>query len=318
MRPALLVALGLVGTLLATNSQAQWEDTKVYQLHKFTQPPVLDGNRATVSDEWANTLELECSPEVVLADGAEYGWRDAELHVGNISANQLNQSAGEDGTIARTSDDLSSVIWHAWDEDAFYFFTEVRDNVRDVVGGGGDPTAWWERDSLTLILDLLNEDVGGAAFGERNNQNWINYVAAPQNSSAVTRTLGVTVQTAIENTQDEDLLEGLEYGFRDAGDEFGGEADYAIEGKISWETLVRGGNLPRAPSVGEEMGFSWIPVDPDNDEAYGGQLQCEGFIPNQATYSTWIFSDTPAGPGSSSATAVEEDSWARIKASFAQ
>lgn len=169
---------------------------------------------------------------------------------------------------------------------------------------------------MTLILDLLNEDIGGAAFGERNNQNWVNYVAAPQNSSSVTRTLGVTVQTAIQNTQDEDLLEGLEYGFRDAGDEFGGEADYAIEGKISWETLVRGGNLPRAPSVGEEMGFSWIPVDPDNDEAYGGQLQCEGFIPNQATYSTWIFSDTPAGPGSD--TAVEEDSWARIKASFAQ
>ena len=79
---------------------------------------------------------------------------------------------------------------------------------------------------------------------------------------------------------------------------------------------MRGGNLPRAPSVGEEMGFSWIPVDPDNDEAYGGQLQCEGFIPNQATYSTWTFSDIAAGPDS--ATAVEEDSWARIKASFAQ
>ena len=61
------------------------------------------------------------------------------------------------------------------------------------------------------------------------------------------------------------------------------------------------------------MGFSWIPLDPDNDESYGGQLQCEGWIPELATYSTWIFSDTPAGP---SGTAVEVDSWARIKTTF--
>lgn len=297
-------------------AEAQWERAKVYDLPKFTQPPVLDGDRFTVQDEWAGTLALECSPSVVSADGGEFGWRDAENQWSNVSANQLVQSEGEDGAIARTDADLWTLIYHAWDDDAVYFFVETRDNVRDVSDGGAEPFLWWERDSITIHFDLLNEDINYDQATDTfsgTGYNAINFVAAPMNSSEVTRTYENIVQGKREFHQDPDILEGMEYGFRDAGDEFGGEADYTIEGRVTWDALVRGGNLPSPPEAGSEMGFSWIPLDPDNDESYGGQLQCEGWIPELATYSTWVFSETPAGP---SGTAVEKDSWADIKKTF--
>ena len=307
----------LIGTMaFVVSVEAQWEYAKVYDLPKFTQPPVLDGNRSTVADEWTGSVAVVCAPSVVEADGLEYGWRDENSKWSQISANQLVQSEGEDGATARTDADYWAKIYHAWDDEAVYFFVETRDNVRDVTDGSGGSIYWWERDSISLHFDLLNLDINtpdNETFGN-NGYNMINMVAAPQNSSSVTRTYEYIAQSKREFTQLPEDLEGMDYGFRDAGDEFGGEADYTIEAKISWSALIRAGNLPRAPSVGEEMGFSWIGLDPDNDEDYGGQIQCEGWIPEAATFSTWVFSDNPAGP--SGATAVEQDSWARIKATF--
>ena len=99
-----------------------------------------------------------------------------------------------------------------------------------------------------------------------------------------------------------------------AGEEFGdsGDADYVIEGRMEWDTFLRNGNLFAAPTVGSEMGFTWLPIDPDGEDAYGGQIQCVAWAGgNQAEFANWVFVDTPAGPSGS--TAVEEDSWGRIK-----
>ena len=295
---------------------AQEVPERIRDIPRFEVQPVLDGDRFSHTDEWTGAYHYECSISQILREGAEYGWRDVELQRGEISANQLNQSEGEDGAEALTDADVSGNIWHGWDEEAFFYIAEVRDNVRDVVGGGGNPVAWWERDSISLYLDVLNEKTGGDITGEYINLNIVNFVAAPMNSSEVTRTLENTVQGGREQTQDPDLMEGLEYGWQDRGDEYGGEADYSLEGKISWSTLVRAGNLPQAPSVGSEMGFSWIILDPDGDEAYGGQILCEGWASEAANYATMIFTDNRVGPAEGTATAVESDSWARIKASF--
>jgi hypothetical protein len=195
----------------------------------------------------------------------------------------------------------------------------VADNARDVVGGER-LESWWERDSMSLYVDLNNEDSGGDNTGTADTPpfyvglNIINFVAAPQNSSPVTVTLETTVQGARQATQDPDAVEGFTYGFRDAGDEFGGEADYVIEGKMEWDALQRV-NLNSKPTVGTNMGFTWLLLDPDGDEAYGGQIQCVAWAGGaEAEFADWVFSDQKAGPGAG--TPVEEDSWGRIKATF--
>jgi hypothetical protein len=288
---------------------------RYFDLPKFTVPPVLDGDRFTVPDEWAGTLSFNCSPSQILADGAEFGWRNIEKQESEVSANQLvHNGETEDVAIARTDADYASVIWQAWDDEALYYIVEARDNIRDVEGGG-EWANWWERDGMSLYLDLNNEDhPGGDPGGGYVNLNITNFMAAPQNSSELTVTMMTTVQNERQNTQDADAIEGLEYGFRDAGDEFGGEADYVIEGKCPFEVYLRTGNLYETPTVGSEMGFTWLPPDPDGEDAYGGQLQCVAWAGgNMSEFANWVFVDTPAGP---SGTAVEADSWARIKATF--
>ncbi|MBI2505728.1 MAG: hypothetical protein HYW07_21145 [Candidatus Latescibacteria bacterium] len=265
-----------------------------------------------MADEWANALEQNCSPSQVRRDGRSLGWRSIENQESQISANQLAQSEGESATIARTDDDASATIWQAWDDEAFYYIAEVRDNTRDVTGGER-LESWWERDSMSLYVDLNNENTGGDDFGSYTNLNIVNFVAAPQNSSPATVTLETTVENARQATQAPGEVAGFTYGFRNAGPEFGGEADYAIEGRMEWDAFLRT-NLGQRPEVGDLMGYSWILLDPDGDEGYGGQIQCVAWATSAAQYADWIFSDTPAGPGAESA--LRDDSWGRVQSTF--
>lgn len=306
-------ALMTAALMLAASSVWAAAPIRFFELPKFTQPPTLDGDRNTVPGEWAGALEFDCSPSQVLRDGAEYGWRDLQAQSSEVSTNQLVQSADEDAAVARTDADYKGKIWQAWDDDAFYYITEVADNARDVVGGGS-LTNWWERDSMSLYVDLNNEDTGGDTEGSYTGLNIVNFVAAPQNSSPVTVTLETTVQNLRQATQDPDAVDGYSFGFRDAGDEFGGEADYVIEGKMEWDAFQRV-NLNSKPTVGTQMGFTWLGIDPDGDEAYGGQIQCVAWAGGpSAEFANWVFSDQKAGPGAG--TPVEQDSWGRVKATF--
>ena len=306
MKKALLIAVGL--SLVASAAMAGLNPL-VFELPKFSQPPTLDGDRG--AEEWAGALELECSVSQIFRDGDALGWRNLEEQQSEISANQLLENEGEDASIARTDDDAKANVWHGWDDDAFYYISENRDNVRDVDGGPDtDPAHWWIRDSMSLYVDLTY-----AREGEEPNYvslNIINFIAAPMNSSDVTITWERTIEGVRAATQDPDLIEGFEYGFRDAGDEFGGEEDYVIEGKLPWDTLTRF-NLADTPTVGTQMGIEWIVMDPDGNDGYGGQIQCWGWAGEIANYTTVIYSDTSAGPGG---TAVEADSWGRIKSTF--
>jgi hypothetical protein len=314
---AILAAIAVL--CFATLASAQVPE-RFFDLPKFTAAPTLDGDRSSVANEWAGALEFNCSPSQILADGAEFGWRDIEQQASEVSANQLNENGEtEQAGEGRTDADFASMIWQAWDDDALYYLTEVSDNVRDTEGGG-EARAWWERDSMSLYLDMNNEDhPGGDPTGEYVNLNVVNFMAVPQNSSALSVCYITTVQNARVDVHDADAIEGFDYGFRDAGDEFGdsGEADYVIEGRMEFDTFVRNGNLFASPTVGSEMGFTWLPVDSDGESGYGGQLQCVAWAGgNQSEFANWVFVDTPAGP--TDATAVEEDSWASIKQTFVQ
>lgn len=305
------VLIGIALLVLAVAAGA--ENPLIFDLPMMTQPPVLDGTRG--ADEWAGALQLECSPSQILADGAELGWRDIETQQSEVSANQLVVNEGEDSAIGRTDADYASQIYQAWDEDALYYIIEARDNMHDVEGAGIE-TNWWERDSMCLYVDLVNsrEEWGGSGYVyERARLNLINFVASPRQASSVNITWERLIQDTRTPTQDPDEIAGLDYAYRDAIDEFGGEADYVIECKVPWTTLLKY-NLPAIPGVGSEMGFMWLAPDPDNSEAYGGQIQCWGWGDNPADYSSWIFVDTPAGPAEG--TAVENDSWGNIKATF--
>ena len=311
-----LVAIAAFGFSTLANAQPP---VRYFDLPKFTQAPTLDGDRATVADEWTGALEFPCSPDQIQLDGQEFGWRDIEQGSSEVSANQLRENgetevAGE----GRTNADFESTILQAWDDDALYYLTEVSDNVRDTEGGG-QAHAWWERDSMSLYLDLNNEDhPGGDPTQEFVNLNVVNFMAVPFGSQELSVCLITTVDKARVNVHDPDALEGFEYGFRDAGDEFGdtGDADYVIEGKLPWDTFLRNGNLFETPTVGSEMGFAWLPIDPDGEEAYGGQIQCVAWAGgNMSEFANWVFVDSPAGP---TGTAVEEDSWGRVKETFVQ
>jgi hypothetical protein len=282
---------------------------EVFELPMFTQPPELDGERG--ASEWAGALELECSITQIYRDGEKHGWRNLEAEQSEISANQLLAQEDEDVDLAQSDDDGMAMIWQAWDEEAFYYISENRDNIRDVDGGPDTvPSHWWIRDSMSLYVDLTY-----AREGEEPNyisMNIINFIAAPMESSDVTITWERIIEGVRAATQDPDLIEGFEYGFRDAGDEFGGEADYCIEGKMPWETLKRF-NLADDPTVGTQMGIAWILLDADGNDGFGGQIQCWGWAGEVANYTSIIFTDTPAGPGG---TSVEADSWGRIKSTF--
>ena len=313
---SLLVALAAFCFSTLANAQPP---IRYFDLPKFTQAPTLDGDRATVADEWTGALEFPCSPSQIQLDGQEFGWRDIEQGSSEVSANQLIENgetevAGE----GRTNADFESTILQAWDDEALYYLTEVSDNIRDTEGGG-QARAWWERDSMSLYLDLNNEDhPGGDPTGEFVNLNVVNFMALPFGSHELSVCLITTVDKARVDVHDPDALEGFEYGFRDAGDEFGdtGDADYVIEGKLPWDTFLRNGNLFETPTVGSEMGFAWLPIDPDGEEAYGGQIQCVAWAGgNMSEFANWVFVDTPAGP---TGTAVEEDSWGRVKETFVQ
>jgi hypothetical protein len=307
MKKALLIAAGV--SLLMASAAVAGLNPLVFEVPKFSQPPVLDGNRG--AQEWAGALELECSVSQIFRDGEALGWRNLEAQQSEISANQLLENEGEDASLSGTDDDAMANIWHGWDDDAFYYISENRDNIRDVDGGPGSvPEHWWIRDSMSLYVDLTY-----SREGEEPNYvslNIINFIAAPMNSSDVTITWERTIEGVRAATIDPDLIEGFEYGFRDAGDEFGGEADYVIEGKLPWDTLMRF-NLADTPVAGTQMGIEWILLDPDGNDAFGGQLQCWGWGGEVANYTTFIYTDNPAGP---SGTAVESDSWGRIKSTF--
>jgi hypothetical protein len=309
MKKLLMVGASVIAVASASFAQGD----RVFDLPMLTQAPVLDG--VIDGDEWAGSLELGCSPSQVQADGAEYGWRDIEAQQSEVSVNQLAQSDGEDAAIARTDADFNSRIWQAWNEDGLWVATAAADNAHDVEGGENG-WAWWERDSLSLYVDLVNEKEEAVLMGEYTALNIINFQARPLESSPYTVSWARTVEGARsdDDGNDPDLVEGFLNGYRDADDEFGGEADYVIEMFSPWENLMRF-NLPATPTVGTEMGFSWLPPDPDGDDGYGGQLQCWGWADDPSNFSTWVFSDTPAGPAGGS-TAVEEDSWGRIKSTF--
>ncbi len=314
-----LTLLAAIAAFCVTTLAHAQPPVRYFDLPKFTQAPTLDGDRMTVPDEWAGALEFNCSPSQIQQDGQEFGWRNIEQQSSEVSTNQLNENgetevAGE----GRTDADVSSMIWQAWDDDALYYITEVSDNVRDTEGGG-EAHAWWERDSMSLYLDMNNEDhPGGDPTGEYVNLNVVNFMAVPFGANDLSVCYITTVQNQRVNVHDPEAIEGFEYGFRDAGDEFGdeGDADYVIEGRMEWDTFLRNGNLFEAPTAGSEMGFTWLLVDPDGEDAYGGQIQCVAWAGgNQSEFANYVFVDTPAGP---SGTAVEEDSWGRVKATFVQ
>ena len=85
--------------------------------------------------------------------------------------------------------DFSSRIWQAWDDDGLWVVTAAADNVHDVEGGDRG-WAWWERDSLSLYVDLLNEKEESVLNGEYTALNIVNFQARPLEPVSLHRFLG--------------------------------------------------------------------------------------------------------------------------------
>ena len=303
--------------LLAVSATAQpWV---IHELPKFTEPPELDGVRG--SDEWANTLHDVCSPSRVRELNEEFGWFDEADQRGVMGYNQLLPSnvgplgPDEDEDEAGTDADMTDNHWWGWDEDGLYYLHEVRDNFRDIEDGG-NVVAWWERDTVSIYLDMLNIRDHGPQW------NVLAYLATDQDSDSRSTQYLYHDGGGHLWAQEGEAVDGFEYGFRDAGSEFGGDADYVIEGTMPWESLMRW-NLPEAPTAGSVMAVAFIVADPDGNDGLGGQMQCWGIMGGDwandaANWVELVYTDTPAGPGSSAPTAAAEDSWGRIKATFSQ
>lgn len=147
---------------------------------------------------------------------------------------------------------------------------------------------WWERDSISLYVDLTNTKEKGDLQGAYTALNIINFVAAAPESATPPIVWEYIVNSHRFASGPVPTAGAMQYGYRFALNEFGGNADYAIEGKIPWEVLMKF-NLPAVPTVGTPMGFSWLLADPDGEPGYGGQLFCGGWPDDPSTYSTWVF-----------------------------
>lgn len=265
-------------------------------------PPQLDGIRD--DRVWQYAEHLVASPDSP-----------------SLSANQLAGNAQEAAGVAGTAADVSADFWLSWDADALYFIAQVRDNVHDV-SGSGEARNWWERDSLSLYIDLVNADDAGTPY---TALNIINFMAAPQASAPETVTLEYTDNNGARVfTQSASDLAGIEYAYRDAASEFGGQADYVLEAKVPWATLMRF-NLAQVPSVSETMGLSIIVLDPDGEDGFGGQLQAWGMADRPSTYADIVYkglvkSTAKAGGGSSGRVfkpvASEKSPWGKVKGSL--
>jgi hypothetical protein len=155
-----------------------------FDLPKFLEPPILDGDRFTVADEWANAAgPFECSPEAIRADGEEFGWLDEATKNTVVSHDQLGTSESEDASIAMTNLDKKADMWFAWDDDGLYWIHEVRDNSRDA-RTDGDPASWWERDSVSIYIDLTEANEDRAAGDDYVSLNIVNMVAARSRPAA--------------------------------------------------------------------------------------------------------------------------------------
>jgi hypothetical protein len=310
---SIALVLFLAASALAHNGE-------VFEVPMATEPPILDGIMG--DDEWKGALMLPCSISQITRDALRHGWTDAANQTTPISYNQLNTTApgGEDAGIGRTDEDASANVYHMWDGDALYAFDAARDNAHDTQqAAGADPAFWWERDSISLYIDLTHAgDEPGQPY---TSMNIINFMAEPQNSSPKTITWERTEAGSRASTQDPSIIRGLKYGYRFYGDDTADPtlessgANYAIEGAYPWEVLMQF-NLPAPPTVGSMLGWSWIILDPDGEEGFGGQIQSWGSADVPSTYTDFVFSDRLAGPGAP--TAVERDSWGRIKATFTE
>ncbi|MEW6753447.1 MAG: sugar-binding protein [Candidatus Latescibacterota bacterium] len=289
----LLAVVGLVAVGVQAHSARQIGVRDAWSL------PRLDGQRD--DSAWRRAVRLDCSP-----DGP------------GLSTNQLLESAAEPAGEAGTAADLAADLRLTWDSQGLYVLAEVRDNVRDV-SGTGEATYWWERDGISLYLDLDNADDPSAPY---TALNIVNVAAVSRSGRPDAVTLEYTAGGGRAATQEAGDLQGIDYAYRDAGTEFGGKADYALEVKIPWETLTRF-NLSAVPSVGTVMGLSALIVDPDGDEGFGGQIQCWGMADEPVTYADMVFkglvrSARAAGGAGPVAKPVaqEANSWARIKAAL--
>ena len=147
----------------------------------------------------------------------------------------------EDEDEAGTDADMTDNHWWGWDEDGLYYLHEVRDNFRDIEDGGQRlglvgagilcPSTWICSTSATM------------ARSGTCSLTW------PRIRTLTAGPLSISTTTveATFGAQEGEAVDGFEYGFRDAGSEFGGDADYVIEGTMPWESLMRW-NLPDAPT----------------------------------------------------------------------
>ena len=287
----LILTTGLITS--ASYAQPFGNNPIVAEIPRAAQSPDIDGNRFTSPDEWTGALMLDCSPSRIVQDGEQYGWVNPEWE-SRISVNQLSDGPYDEPGEEGTDGDCSTSIYHMWDDNALYIFVEKRDNYRDIEQlPDADPNWWWERESVSLFIDLIYERQH-SRWGDSAGLNVLNFMAAPQSFGPQTITWEYTNENR-ENfvTQDPADLAGLEYAYQDRGIDFGGEADQSYEIKIPWATLQKF-NLPEAPALGTPMGFSWIVLDPDGEEEYGGQLQCWGHADYPFNYTTMVFSETAA------------------------
>ena len=304
-----------VAVCLPALAAAQDRPQFFFDLPKFTEAPILDGDRHSVTNEWAGAFYEVCSPSQVEADATEYGWINQELKESLISFNQLEQNGElEDASEAKTDADCAAEIWSAWGDEGLYYIAETRDNIRDIISDNENEFAWWERDGMTIYIDLNNEDnPGGDPTGFYVGLNAVSFLAAPVESSSLTVQLMMTVANQLELSSDPDVVGGFTYGFKDVGDEWGSEESYTTEALMPWTTFLTIGNLNAVPTAGSEMGYGYLQIDADGEPGWGGQIQCAYVGANQSDYPNWVFTTNPAGP---QGTAVEAESWARIKSTF--
>jgi hypothetical protein len=162
----------------------------------------------------------------------------------NFVHSDIGRAMGDNGAASRDAD-LSSKIWMGWDEDWWYVYNQVTDDIIAATTTGSTP---WENDCIEIKIDCVIDpaDSSSGQAGRREDRLNILGVADREDVAFDTDSLGGTA----------DSLKKIYRGTSSAG--------YNLEFAIDWRAITAGDDKV-VPGVGTQFGLSLANFDNDGN-----------------------------------------------------
>lgn len=157
----------------------------------------------------------------------------------NFVHSDIGRAMGDNDAGGDRDADLSSKIWMGWDDDWWYVYNEVTDDIIAAT----DAANPWENDCLEIKIDVVIDPADSSAGQAGRREDRLNILGVADTENA-TDSLGGTA----------DSLKKIYRGTSSAG--------YNLEFAIGWDAIVSGDDAITA-AVGTQFGLSLANFDND-------------------------------------------------------